>query len=63
MKRIRPLIVFMGALLLTGCGVGPKYVRPAVPMAPAYKEAPPPSFKESSIWKSAQPGDQSLRGQ
>ena len=42
--------------------VGPKYVKPSVPMAPAFKEQPPQSFKESDGWKPAQPGDQTLRG-
>ncbi len=43
--------------------VGPKYVKPAVPMAPAFKEQGPESFKESDGWKQAQPGDQQIRGQ
>jgi NodT family efflux transporter outer membrane factor (OMF) lipoprotein len=42
--------------------VGPKYVKPAVPTAPAFKEQPPESFKETDDWKQAQPSDQSLRG-
>ena len=50
------------SLLLGGCMVGPKYVKPTVPMAPAFKEQPPQSFKESDGWKPAQPGDQTLRG-
>jgi NodT family efflux transporter outer membrane factor (OMF) lipoprotein len=49
-------------LLLSGCMVGPKYVKPSVPMAPAFKEPPPESFKEVDGWKPAQPGDQTLRG-
>jgi NodT family efflux transporter outer membrane factor (OMF) lipoprotein len=49
-------------LLLSGCTVGPKYVTPATAMAPAFKEQPPESFKESDGWKPAQPGDQTLRG-
>jgi NodT family efflux transporter outer membrane factor (OMF) lipoprotein len=48
-------------LLLSGCMVGPKYVKPAVPMTPAFKEQPPASFEESDGWKPAQPGDQTLR--
>jgi NodT family efflux transporter outer membrane factor (OMF) lipoprotein len=42
--------------------VGPKYVKPTVPMAPGFKEQPPESFKESDDWKQAQPSDQTLRG-
>jgi len=49
-------------VLLSGCMVGPKYVKPTVPMAPAFKEEAPESFKESGGWKPAQPGDQALRG-
>ena len=49
-------------LLLGGCMVGPKYSRPTVPLAPAFKEPPPASFKEGDGWKTAQPNDQALRG-
>lgn len=48
--------------LLSGCMVGPKYTRPAAPLAPEFKEATPESFKETSGWKVAQPNDQLLRG-
>jgi NodT family efflux transporter outer membrane factor (OMF) lipoprotein len=50
------------SLLISGCMVGPKYVKPTVPMAPAFKEQPPQSFKESDGWKQAQPADQTVRG-
>jgi NodT family efflux transporter outer membrane factor (OMF) lipoprotein len=50
------------SLLLSGCMVGPKYVKPTVPMASGFKEQPPESFKESDGWKQAQPADQTLRG-
>jgi NodT family efflux transporter outer membrane factor (OMF) lipoprotein len=55
-------IAFSISLFLSGCTVGPKYVKPTVPMAPGFKEQPPESFKESDGWKPAQPGDQGLRG-
>jgi NodT family efflux transporter outer membrane factor (OMF) lipoprotein len=42
--------------------VGPKYSKPTVPIAPAFKEGPPASFKEGDGWKTATPNDQSLRG-
>jgi NodT family efflux transporter outer membrane factor (OMF) lipoprotein len=51
-----------GLLLLAGCMVGPRYVKPTVPLAPDFKEQPPDSFKESGGWKPAQPGDQTIRG-
>src|SRR5580700_10357159 len=41
-------------LILGGCMVGPKYVKPVVPIAPA--------FKEGDGWKIATPNDQVLRG-
>jgi NodT family efflux transporter outer membrane factor (OMF) lipoprotein len=49
-------------LLLGGCMVGPKYSKPTTPLAPAFKEPPPASFKEGDGWKTAQPNDQALRG-
>ena len=48
-------------LLLASCTVGPKYAKPSVPSTPAYKEAPPDSFKETKDWKQAHPGDATLR--
>jgi NodT family efflux transporter outer membrane factor (OMF) lipoprotein len=58
---IIPLVAGMG-LALSGCQVGPKYVRPTVPMAPAFKETPPDNFKSVDGWKAAQPGDAQLKG-
>src|SRR6201999_4486190 len=52
----------LASLLLAGCMVGPKYVKPTAPTAPEFKESPPDSFKESDGWKSAQPNDQTIRG-
>jgi NodT family efflux transporter outer membrane factor (OMF) lipoprotein len=58
------------ALLLTGCMVGPKYVKPSVPTAPAFKEAPnansdmnSDAYKENSNWHVAQPADATQRGE
>jgi NodT family efflux transporter outer membrane factor (OMF) lipoprotein len=48
--------------MLTGCMVGPKYIKPSVPMAPAYKEQGPDAFKEDPNWHPAQPSDAILRG-
>src|ERR1700733_4316057 len=50
------VILAGGILLLSGCKVGPNYVRPAVP-------PPPPAFKETpSNWKQASPQDQLPKG-
>jgi NodT family efflux transporter outer membrane factor (OMF) lipoprotein len=43
--------------------VGPKYVKPSVPLAPAYKEANPDAYKESANWQVAQPADAAQRGE
>src|SRR5262245_58313588 len=47
-------IVFGISTLLTGCMVGPNYVRPEV--------EPPPAYKEMEGWKTAQPQDAVSRG-
>jgi NodT family efflux transporter outer membrane factor (OMF) lipoprotein len=52
----------LGAILFAGCMVGPKYKRPAAPVTPVYKEAPPDSFKESNQWKTSKPMADTLRG-
>ena len=41
-------------VLLTGCAVGPKYVRPTTQI--------PAAYKESADWKKAQPQDEIIRG-
>jgi NodT family efflux transporter outer membrane factor (OMF) lipoprotein len=61
MKKIPPITVAL-ALLLNGCMVGPKYKTPPAPVPAAFKEPPPASFKEGDGWKTAQPGDQAIRG-
>lgn len=49
-----------GAILLTGCTVGPKYVMPQVPTTQAFKEPLPEQFKESKDWQLAHPGQPDL---
>jgi NodT family efflux transporter outer membrane factor (OMF) lipoprotein len=56
------IIALLLGLLLAGCTVGPKYIKPTVPTTPAYKEEAPSSFKESDQWQPAHPGDQLSRG-
>ena len=66
MKSSRPLraasLSTLVLLLLTGCIVGPRYVKPSVPIAPTYKESSPDAFKEDPNWHPAQPADATLRG-
>jgi NodT family efflux transporter outer membrane factor (OMF) lipoprotein len=60
--------VSLGALLLGGCRVGPKYVTPtAAAAAPEYKEASPAAYANApdgtdGIWRPAQPQDAMLKG-
>jgi NodT family efflux transporter outer membrane factor (OMF) lipoprotein len=61
-SRLFPMLLTSATMLLSGCMVGPKYVQPATPTAPAFKEQPPESFKESQEWQAAQPDDQRIRG-
>jgi NodT family efflux transporter outer membrane factor (OMF) lipoprotein len=49
-------------LALSGCKVGPQYVRPTAPLAPSFKEALPANFKSEDGWKPAQPSDAQLKG-
>ena len=58
MKYLRLSLVALAALLLTSCMVGPDYIKPSVPMTPAYKESPP----AGDGWKMAQPSDELPRG-
>ena len=44
----------LGLLLLTGCTVGPKYVRPSAPV--------PAAYKETGQWAPAQPMEELPRG-
>ena len=55
-------------LVLAGCNVGPKYVKPTAPAAPAYKEAAPAAYTSPyssggpGTWQPAQPSDALLKG-
>src|ERR1700733_4013630 len=50
--------------LLSGCNVGPKYVPPATPAPPAFKEASPAAYSAAppGAWQPAQPQDAELKG-
>ncbi|MHB1023227.1 MAG: RND transporter, partial [Acidobacteriaceae bacterium] len=63
MKSLRiSLIASPALLLLAGCMVGPKYVKPNAPLAPSFKETPPAAFKAVDGWKTVQPSDAMMRG-
>jgi NodT family efflux transporter outer membrane factor (OMF) lipoprotein len=62
--KLRPAaLISVAVLLLSGCMVGPKYVKPPVPLTPEYKEANPDASKENSNWQVAQPSDAAQRGE
>jgi NodT family efflux transporter outer membrane factor (OMF) lipoprotein len=64
MNMARGVVKFVLALavaLMTGCTVGPKYMKPSTPAVPAYKELGAPNVVEGN-WKPAQPSDQAARG-
>jgi NodT family efflux transporter outer membrane factor (OMF) lipoprotein len=58
----RHLLIGAGAviLLLSGCMVGPNYVKPAAPLAPGFKETT--AWKEGDGWKIAKPDETLPRG-
>lgn len=56
MKHLILILAAFGLMLLAGCTVGPRYTRPTIPTAPT------DTFKETDGWKTAQPGDQALKG-
>lgn len=62
MNRKATLVALGLATLLASCTVGPKYVKPTMPSAPQYSEAPPANFQESGGWKTATPNDGIIRG-
>lgn len=66
---MRQTIAIAGAIAgllawLAGCKVGPDYKQPSVPAPPAFRETPPPNFKEAEAqgWRQSQPGDAYSKG-
>jgi NodT family efflux transporter outer membrane factor (OMF) lipoprotein len=60
MKRHLSTAAIIALMLLCGCSVGPKYVRPAAPQTPTFKELS--NRQEGDGWEIAQPEDTPLRG-
>jgi outer membrane protein TolC len=59
--RVRALCALLvAAALLSGCNVGPKYVRPNYQAPAAYKESAPEQASDGSLWKQAAPGNAPL---
>jgi NodT family efflux transporter outer membrane factor (OMF) lipoprotein len=59
---LKVAIALVFALVLSGCAVGPKYVRPSVQTPPSFKELPAPGTAGAKIWKTAQPNAGAIRG-
>jgi len=62
MSRRPSVPAALATALLSGCMVGPWYVKPVVPTAPNFKEAPP-ALKADGAWHIAQPADQLPKGE
>ncbi len=56
------LLLTVFCLLSAACTPGPKYVKPAVAVPPAYKELPANPPGTSGEWTPSHPQDQALRG-
>lgn len=62
MSRLSLSLFAIAALGTSSCLVGPKYVKPATPVAASFKEPLPPNFKEAAGWKAGEPKDDMHRG-
>jgi NodT family efflux transporter outer membrane factor (OMF) lipoprotein len=59
-KTFTRLVLAAPLLLLAGCSIGPKYIKPTALVPPAYKELEAPNVE--GAWKAAQPRDEAARG-
>ncbi len=59
-----PCAASLAAVLLAGCNVGPKYVKPAAPAPPEFKESAPAKYTNTppGAWQPASPQDAELKG-
>lgn len=58
------LLLALAAVTITGCHVGPKYIKPIVPAPPAFKESAPEAYSNNlpGTWEPAKPQDAVLKG-
>jgi len=56
------VMLLIGISGLAGCSFAPKYKKPAAQTAPAFKELTPEQAKTTDGWKTAEPGDDRVRG-
>ncbi len=64
MKAPSAIVLAACILLTSACNVGPKYVKPAAPTPPAFKESSPAAYSSAldGAWQPAQPADAKLKG-
>lgn len=62
MKRVALPVLSLALVALSGCMIGPKYERPSVPLAPAFKDAPLVSANFHDGWEPGHPSDTVLKG-
>src|ERR1700735_2794917 len=60
MKPYSMVVACAIGFLLSGCMVGPRYVKPPVPVTPHFEETE--EWKQGKGWKVAQPDDDLIRG-
>jgi NodT family efflux transporter outer membrane factor (OMF) lipoprotein len=63
-RALEVSLAAIGIAVLSACNVGPKYVAPAAPTAPLFKEAAPAAYSSAppGTWQPAQPQDAVLKG-
>src|ERR1035441_10462600 len=57
------VVALVCLVLFAGCSFAPKYAKPVVQTPAAFKELPTEQFKETEGWKTAEPKDDTIRGQ
>ncbi len=64
MKAMSAIMPAACILITSSCNVGPKYVKPAAPTPPAFKESSPAAYSSAldGAWQPAQPADAKLKG-
>jgi NodT family efflux transporter outer membrane factor (OMF) lipoprotein len=61
-KPLAVLCTGLASLAISGCRIGPTYVRPSAPTPPAFKELPPAPY-DSNAWRVASPAESAMRGE
>ena len=62
MKAIKIVVKLACLALCAGCSFAPKYAEPSVQTPAAFKEMTPAQSKKTDGWKTAEPKDDTLRG-